>query len=101
MANAVSEDMLPSVGLEEPFVVECRDAVRGILQKNLIAPRKLIEDFREYNELAELDEGSFIDAWKKGLEATDEEIKKLLLVNISDFNYGGITTSCYIIGKVI
>lgn len=72
--NAVSEEMLPGVELNEVSIVAAREQIRSIVHKNLDAPNRLLEAFEEYSWMLELQEDKYVEDLNQSLEETEKEI---------------------------
>lgn len=51
MVNLSSTEYLHTVSLDEPCVEEARAAVAAVLERNMEAPRALLESYAEFQEL--------------------------------------------------
>lgn len=74
--NAVSEEMLPGVGLDEAHVSAAREHIRSIVRKNLDAPNRLLEAFEEYSWMLQLHDDKYVEDLNQNLVDTEKEINR-------------------------
>lgn len=82
MANAVSEEYLPGIPLDQPDVVSTRKRIFSIIGINTEGPRQLLKSFSVFDELVCLEEDQYVNNLPDNLDTVRKELNKFKTVGI-------------------